>query len=436
MKRPFSLHSSSSSIFARQWPLRPLSYVPWSFVAVSLVVGCSSNEPAPVTLGTGGTTSGGASASGGSNTGGIPTSGGAGSGGTASGGAVPGTGGSASGGAGNAGGTGGETGGDTGVGGAETGSGGMATGGAGSGGESGGDTSVCPDDLGNAIPLLDGKTPTLIPDVPAPANGGFLEGPVWYGDKLYLSQIEFGTMPESGDILTYTPGVGFAPFVEGVGTNGMAVDAAGRLIAASQQAMGVIAFDSQDSTAPPSDVARMFDGKVFNSPNDVTVRSDKTVYFTDPKNNCGGSCAQEAQGVYRVAPGGQPELLTTTQTSPNGIALSPDGTVLYVGGSALTSHPVMPDGSVGAGTPFGDLTSNTDGLGVDCAGNVYVALYSTHQVVMFSPSGERLPGSASIQEVTNIAFGGPDRKTMYITAFGDNKGRLYTIDMEIPGLPF
>lgn len=129
-------------------------------------------------------------------------------------------------------------------------------------------------------------------------------------------------------------------------------------------------------------------------------------------------------------------MLMTTQDQPNGISLSPDESILYVGGTALTAHPVMPDGSIGEGQPFGDVTSGTDGLAVDCAGNVYVAEHALGQLVIFDAAGTRLPGSLSFAQITNVAFGGAENKTLYVTAFGDNRGTLHSVEMEVPGYPF
>ena len=92
------------------------------------------------------------------------------------------------------------------------------------------------------------------------------------------------------------------------------------------------------------------------------------------------------------------------------------------------------DGSVGAGTRFGGV-GGTDGLGVDCAGNVYVT--TNGEVVVLSPSGERL-GGWSVPRVTNVAFGGDDQRTLYITSFGGNPetGQLREVRLNVPGLPY
>ena len=379
--------------------------------AISALAACGSqNSNNNSNLGSGGE----ANATGGSAAGGGPAAGGSNTGGGASGGA-------ASGGAPGSGGEG------------PLGSGG----GDGTGGAPPKTGFQCPAGSESLTPSLANKTLTAITGVPEIVNnGGFLEGPVWYNGKLYLSQIDFSGPPPSGIILTYTPGGAFAPFLTDVGTNGLAVDGEGRLYATTVLNAGVISFNADDATEPPVDVARMYNGAVFNSPNDLTVRSDGTVYFTDPTHNCGQECAQDpVKGVYRVPPGGAAELITTTQDQPNGIALSPDESVLYVGGTSVTKHPVMADGSVGAGTEFG-TGQVSDGLAVDCAGNVYLAQYTLSKLVILSPSGTPLAGEIAVQEPTNLAFGGPDNKTLYVTAFGDNRGKLYSVELEVPGFPY
>src|SRR5690606_14730474 len=142
----------------------------------------------------------------------------------------------------------------------------------------------------------------------------------------------------------YTPGGAFEVFIPGAGTNGLALAPGNRLIAASQAAAGVVSFDLTDPSATPTDVARMYEGAAFNSPNDVAVRSDGLVYFSDPNYNCGNCTTQPINGVYRVPSGGSPLLATDEIQTPNGVTLSPDESILYISGSALEAFPVMGDG--------------------------------------------------------------------------------------------
>lgn len=364
--------------------------------------------------------SGGSEASGGASGGAAPSTGGA----VGSGGGLPGSGGSVT----STGGFGGDA------------AGGAPGGGGSTGGSGGGSAAVfsCPSGSESLVPSLDGKTLSEpIAGVPEIVNnGGFLEGPVWFEGKLYLSQLDFQGPINGADLLVYTPGTGFEVFIDNAGTNGLALAAGERLVGASQVAAGVISFDLRDPSSAPLDVARMYMGQTFNSPNDVAVRSDGTVYFSDPNGNCGNCMNQTETRVYRVPPGGAPEPVAGAPSSPNGVTLSPDESVLYLGGNALMAFEVQADGSVGAGTTFGNNLSGVDGMVVDCAGNLYVALHAQNMIVALDSSGTQLPGSFSMMQPTNLAFGGPENKTLYVTGFGDNRGQLRAVELEVPGFPY
>ena len=259
---------------------------------------------------------------------------------------------------------------------------------------------------------------------------------MWISGALYVSQLiqRNDSNIDGGRIIKYVPGEGITTFLDDVGTNGLASDAAGLLYAASHAAGGIITMDPENPGAGTSVLIDEYNGNRFNSPNDLAVRSDGTVYFTDPNYQCGGCNEQPTLGVYRLPPGGTPELLDTTQSPPNGIALSPDENTLYVGGSVLTAHPISADGSVGAGTQLGNINS-TDGLGIDCAGNIYVALNQQSMVVVVDPSGNQLEGNLSVSQVTNIAFGGPENKTLFITNQAQG-GELRAVEWDLPGYPY
>jgi gluconolactonase len=188
-------------------------------------------------------------------------------------------------------------------------------------------------------------------------------------------------------------------------------------------------YDAMTGARETLDLTYMDDH--FNSPNDLTVRSDGTVYFTDPDWQLGGRVSETGMtGVYRVAPGGEPQLVDGTLDKPNGIALSPDEQTLYVtsAGADLRAYPVQADGSTGSGTVLAS-PGGSDGLAVDCAGNLYVTAGS---VRVFDPDGDEL-GSISVAESpANVAFGGSERRTLYITA----RTGLYAIELNVPGYPY
>ena len=187
-------------------------------------------------------------------------------------------------------------------------------------------------------------------------------------------------------------------FVADSGTNGLALDIDGTLLGCSHKVQGIVRVNSTSgavSTLLNTDA----NGKHFNSPNDLTVRSDGTIYFTDPDYQLGSSRTSETgvKGVYRVTPSRQVVLVDGTFGEPNGIALSPDETVLYVAdfpGNAIRRFTVAADGSTSGRQNFATITA-PDGVAVDCAGNLYWASNSQGVVRVFSPSGTSL-GSITV----------------------------------------
>lgn len=354
-----------------------------------------------------------------------------GSGAAGSGGAEGGTGGAA--------GTGGD--GQLGTGGAVGSGGALGTGGdvAGTGGANAGGAFVCPAGSESLVLDVTGKTPIEIMGLPERENTNYLEGPVWFEGALYMSQFQNYGNPSPGRILKYTPGGAFEVAFENANSNGLAVDGTGLLVSANQGVYGIATLDPANPGAAPVVVADSYNGASFNSPNDLTIRNDGNIYFTDPSWQCDGCSNQTVKGVYRIPPGGVPELVTTApQNNPNGIALSPDQNTLYIGGSEdnkLTAHPLQADGSVGAGSDFGGVRG-TDGLGVDCAGNVYAALNQVGELKVLSPAGTEIAKFTGLPSVTNAAFGGPNNTTLYITSQEPDDGKLYSVELNVPGFPY
>ncbi len=415
--------------------------------------------------GSGGSHTGGATGTGGSGTGG------AGTGGTTSTGGVTGTGGSSTGGSGTGGsGTGGAaTGGTTGSGGQ---AGGKAGSGGGTGGAAGSTTSgftpyVCPSGMASpsagSIPA--GSTATKISG--APPNDTFnnsgnnftnVEGPVWIGSALYFSEMTSSTNPPPARILkidsTASDAVTqFYPSGGGgdSGSNGMAVDANGNLVTANHGVGGIVSFSIPGGTK--TTIISSFGGKRFNSPNDLTISSNGTIYFTDPNFQAPSPAPQPNTGVYMVPPGASPtatEILSNL-SNPNGITLSLDQKTLYVGhGGGVYSYPVNTDGMIGTTATHVDaanLDNNaTDGMAIDCAGDLYVVRVNTHDIDVVSFGGN--PGSAGTHlttigsipgggQLTNVAFGGSDHKTLYMTVQGTSQRGVFKLTgMPVPGLPY
>jgi gluconolactonase len=169
------------------------------------------------------------------------------------------------------------------------------------------------------------------------------------------------------------------------------------------------------------------------------LRSDGTIYFTDPDWQLEGGEYTGQEGptrVYRVTPEGEVSVVDGSLDKPNGIALSPDEKTLYVSyllgdAAALNAYAVADDGSTGDGQKLADF-DGVDGLAVDCAGNVYV---TAGDIEVLDAAGSPLgtidvPGSAGW--VTNVAFGGPAGTTLYVTA--DNE--LHELELNLPGFPY
>jgi gluconolactonase len=437
------------------------------FVSSIFVLGSCASSGGGGTGGQGATGTGG----GGGNTG---TGGGGstGTGGNSTGGSGPGTGGSIGTGGNGTGGS--ATGGVTGTGGnatgGVTGTGGNATGGVtgtgGQGGGSGGSAGangfvpyVCPTGMSSPTSFPAGSTATRIPGAPPMDNfdgsqgNGYtnVEGPVWITNALYVSEFGSASKPPPSRIIKIDANdnvsVAF-PSISDTGSNGLAVDSQGHIVSANHGVGGIVTF-TLPSGMPETTLIDMFGGKRFNSPNDLTIRNDGSIYFTDPSGNQGNK-VQPNDGVYLLPPGATAAMeLISTLNGPNGITLSLDQKTLYVGdnGDGIMKYPVNTDGTIGTGAAF-DTTDlaheNTDGMAIDCAGDLYVVRVSEHDIIVANPAGTTIGHITGIPgggQLTNVAFGGTDHKTLYITAMGTLGGTnpskgVFKLPLSIPGMPY
>lgn len=321
----------------------------------------------------------------------------------------------------------------------------------GSGGSGGGDSAVWPCPAGiTGTPTL--GTPTRVEGVP-PAdsfnmnNGTFgnVEGPVWVGDALYLSEMSVDPYTQASPdqkkarILKVMPGGSVSVFVEDSGSNGLAITAAGNLLAAVHKDGSLTQFALPGGA--PTVVASGYMGTPFNSPNDLAIHSNGTVYFSDPTFNAPSPPPQGSTYAYRLSSGSEPEPIPNAEdpdllSNPNGVTLSLAEDYLYVAASPGRRYPVMDDGTLGEGADF-PAANGGDGMAIDCAGNLYVTKANSSKVEVYTADGDSI-GTITVpgfQAVTNVAFGGADHQTLYITGLGNDKG-LFQLAVGIPGRPY
>jgi len=256
----------------------------------------------------------------------------------------------------------------------------------------------------------------------------FTEGPVWNSAGFLL----FSDIP-ANQIVKFVPGAAPTAFRTPSGnSNGLTYDRAGRLLACEHSNRRVTRQEADGSLTV---LASSYDGKKLNSPNDIVVRSDGTIYFTDPPYGIREEQKElPFQGVYKISPEGKLTLLAQDFDRPNGIALSPDEKTLYVDDSArlhVRAFAVAPDGSISHGRILAELKSARqgvpDGMKVDRKGNLYVT--GPGGVWVFDKRGKHL-GTILMSELpANCGWGDADYRTLYLTA----RTGLYRIRLKIPG---
>ncbi len=312
-----------------------------------------------------------------------------------------------------------------------------------------------------------------------------IEGPLWHEGALYYSNMGNRTDP-SGALLTNQTTLwrwepGHAPSIwlddTAAGSNGLAVDFSGQVLAGRQLDGSISRLDLATKTFFA--LANVYEDKRFNSPNDLTVAHDGTIYFTDPNWNTpstvdpatvqGGGppgSLQPGQRAYRLGSDGvlwplvATELIPELRDKPNGIVLSLDERELLIGGLRGLWVFELEQGQTKK--PRQILTTPVDGTGKDCAGNLYitttrpVAGRADGQVVVVLDRSYSEIGYLEvprIQGVTNVAFGGRDGKTLYVTGLTDpteEQGTgprqcgaeaclpagIYRARLNVPGFPY
>jgi gluconolactonase len=274
----------------------------------------------------------------------------------------------------------------------------------------------------------------------------FTEGPIWNPEGFLL----FSDMP--GDVRRrWDPDSGVSevanPSNKG---NGMTIDNDGRLVVCEHVTSSVVRMDPDGRGGGREVLATHYDGRELNSPNDVVVKSDGAIYFTDPTYGRmpGFGIEREQdldfQGVYRIAPGGgDPQLLVDDFDQPNGLCFSTDESLLYINDTTrahIRVFDVQSDGTIansrvlaeGIGSGSLEIGDLVDGMKLDERGNVWVT--GPGGVCVFDPDGHHI-GTVEVPEnVGNINWGGPDWNQLFIPATSS----MYRIQCKVSGnrLPY
>jgi len=301
-------------------------------------------------------------------------------------------------------------------------------------------------------PALD-KVLSLDAKVEKIADGfQFVEGPVWNRGAGYLL---FSDIPGNA-IMTWSPSGGASVFrariFEGeypagaqVGTNGLTLDRQGRIVAAEHGNRQISRIERDGALTV---LAARYEGKRFNSPNDLVIKKTGEIYFTDPpfgllKPGQGLEAAAKSplreldfNGVFRITTGGKIDVMTKEIALPNGLAFSPNEKELYIANSAgktWSVYDVTKEGTLTNGRVFYDAGKETgpgvpDGMKVDTAGNVWAT--GPGGILVISAQGKLL-GTIGFPEVpANCAWGDTDGKTLYVTA----RTGLYRIKTKVAGI--
>jgi len=265
---------------------------------------------------------------------------------------------------------------------------------------------------------------------------GPAEGPLWWKEGGYLLFSDI----HNNRRMKHTPGGDTTVFQEPTNrANGLTRDLQGRLVAAEHDSRRVTRQELDGSITV---IASSFQGRRLNRPNDVVVKSDGSIYFTDPWTSPLPPEQYDLtfSGVYRVTPDlGTITLLIGDFIIPNGLMFSPDESILYINDSRrghIRAFEVMPNGTLAKQTDkvIIDLTGSEpgvpDGMKVDIEGNIYTG--GSGGLFILDPSGKKLGMiNHGANATTNLAFGGDDWKTLYFTS----RNHLGSVRVNIPGNP-
>jgi gluconolactonase len=299
-----------------------------------------------------------------------------------------------------------------------------------------------------SIVRLDPAFDTLVPrdaQIEKVAGGfQFTEGPLWRSDgRLWFSDVVGNvvrSVTPAGQVevlIQESGGKTDAPAGSYIGSNGMVTDKDGDVLLCQHANRRIVRVGKDLSMTP---FLEKFQGKKFNSPNDLVFKSDGSLYFTDPpygllKQDEDPAKELNFNGVFRYA-GGKLQVLVKDMTRPNGIAISPDEKTLYVANSddkhkVWMRFDLAADGSVSNGSIFADVTAEKDeglpdGMKLDAQGNIYAT--GPGGVWVFSPDGKHL-GTIKPPETPANCGWAEDGKTLYMTA----RTGVYRIKLPVMG---
>jgi gluconolactonase len=284
---------------------------------------------------------------------------------------------------------------------------------------------VCPDGpFGNP---LQGMGAVQSVDAPQGSFFAFIEGPIWVGSRNRLFFSDNASGPEriwQIEPPFTTPSI----FMPDSGSNGLAVDNEDQLLVADQSERRITRVDSGSATLLETVVP-----SASFKPNDLVLRSDENLYFSDPDSGAG-------RGLYRASPSGQldgPFSQSNTQNAPgapNGVVLSPDENTLYVGDVQqrfVSAFDLLADGAIDTASArvfVRTMGDTVDGMAADCAGNLYLGTRTGVEV--YAPDAT-LIGTVPTGESSNATFGGPDRRTLFVTS----RAQLKFVTLGVPGMP-
>ncbi len=308
-------------------------------------------------------------------------------------------------------------------------------------------------------PALDELLPADVKVEKVADNFGTIEGPVWVrkGGYLLFSDIPANVIhkydPQNGRVSIFLKYSGFTgdndlgsgrqtsngrTIVTSLGSNGITLDPQGRVVFCAHGDQAVIRLEADGRRTVLAD---RFEGKRFNSPNDLVYKSDGALYFTDPDGGLrfGESDPKKELPFYGVflLKDGKLVALIKDMVVPNGLGFSPDEKYFYVDDTVkkiIMRYDVLPDDTIANGQVFMDMSADKspgapDGMKIDSKGNIYST--GPGGIWIISPAGKHLGTILMPNIPANLAFGGADGKTLYIAAHI----ALYRIPLKVAGVP-